>query len=61
MMKIVELLKKNKQVDEYKINLNQKESYELFFVKGKLETTRRTNTCDKEVTVYVKHGEFKGD
>ena len=61
MMNIIELLKKNERVDEYKINLNQKESYELFFVKGKLETTRRTNTCDKEVTVYVKHGEFKGD
>ena len=51
MMNIIELLKKNERVDEYKINLNQKESYELFFVKGKLETTRRTNTCDKEVTV----------
>lgn len=61
MMKIIELLKNNEQVDEYKINLTRKESYELFFVKGKLETTRRTNTCDKEVTVYVKHGEFKGD
>lgn len=61
MMKIIELLKRNQRVDEYKINLKQKESYELFFVKGKLETTRRTNTCDKEVTVYVKHGEFKGD
>lgn len=61
MMKIIEYLKKNTQVDEYKINLNRKESYELFFVKGKLETTRRTDTCDKEVTVYVKHGEFKGD
>ena len=61
MMNIVELLKKNTQVDEYKINLNRKESYELFFVKGKLETTRRTDTCDKVVTVYVKHGEFKGD
>ncbi len=61
MRNIVELLKKNEQVDEYKINLTQKESYELFFVKGKLETTRRTNTCDKEVTVYVKHGEYKGD
>lgn len=61
MMKIIEYLKKNTQVDEYKINLNRKESFELFFVKGKLETTRRTDTCDKEVTVYVKHGEFKGD
>lgn len=61
MRNIIDLLKKNARVDEYKINLNRKESYELFFVKGKLETTRRTNTCDKEVTVYVKHGEFKGD
>jgi len=61
MIKIIECLKKNQRVDEYKINLTQKESYQLFFVKGKLETTRRTNTCDKEVTVYVKHGEFKGD
>lgn len=61
MMKIIEYLKKNTQVDEYKINLTRKESCELFFVKGKLETTRRTNTCDKVVTVYVKHGEFKGD
>ncbi len=61
MMNIIELLKQNEQVDEYKINLNQKESYELFFVKGKLETTRRTSTCDKEVTVYVTHGEYKGD
>lgn len=61
MRTIIELLKKNERVDEYKINLTQKESYELFFVKGKLETTRRTNTCDKEVTVYVKHGEYKGD
>lgn len=61
MRNIIEHLKKNEQVDEYKINLTQKESYELFFVKGKLETTRRTNTCDKEVTVYVKHGEYKGD
>ena len=61
MMKIIELLEKNARVDEYKINLTKKESYELFFVKGKLETTRRTNTCDKEVTVYVKHGDYKGD
>ncbi len=61
MKQVIELLEKNSQVDDYKINLKKKESYELFFVKGKLETTRRTNTCDKEVTVYVNHGEFKGD
>lgn len=61
MKQIIELLEKNSQVDDYRINFNQKESYELFFVKGKLETTRRTNTCDKEVMVYVKHGEYKGN
>ncbi len=61
MKQIIELLEKNSQVSDYKINLKQKESYELFFVKGKLETTRRTNTCDKEVTVYVNHEEYKGD
>lgn len=61
MRTIIEHLKKNPQVKEYKINFNQKESYDLFFVKGKLETSRRTDTCDKEVTIYVAHDEFKGD
>ncbi len=58
---ITELLQKNPQVSDYKINVHKKESCELFFVKGKLETVRRTDTCDKEVTVYVDHGEYKGD
>lgn len=58
---IITLLQQNPQVSDYKINVHKKESYELFFVKGKLETVRLTDTCDKEVTVYVDHGEFKGD
>ena len=61
MRKIVELLAKHPAIADYKINIHEKESCELFFVKGKLETVRRTNTCDNEVTVYVDHGEFKGD
>ena len=61
MTNVIELLKKNEQVSDYKVHLTQKESYQLFFVKGKLETTRRTNTSDKEVTVYVDHGDYKGD
>lgn len=60
MINVIELLKNNSRVDDYKINLTEKESYELFFVKGKLETVRRTHTMDKQVTVYVNHGEFKG-
>ena len=61
MKTIMELLQKNPQVSDYKINVHQTESCELFFVKGKLETVRRTDTCDKEVTVYVDHDEYKGD
>lgn len=61
MKTLIQLLGQNTQVSDYKINIHQKESYELFFVKGKLETVRCTDTCDKEVTVYVNHGEYKGD
>ena len=61
MKTVMELLRANEKVGGFKINVHKKESMELFFVKGKLETVRRTNTCDKEVTVYVDHGEFKGD
>ncbi len=58
---ILELLKANKEVSDYKVNVRHTESAEYFYVKGKLETVRHTDTSDKEVTVYVDHGEFKGD
>ena len=61
MKTVIELLRADSRVSDYKINIHKKESCELFFVKGKLETVRRTNTCDKEVTVYVEHGDFMGD
>jgi len=61
MKTMIQLLQAHSKVSDYKINIHQKESYELFFVKGKLETVRCTDTCDKEVTVYVDHGQFKGD
>ena len=61
MKHIIALLENNPQVSDYKINLEQKESYECFYVKGKLETVRCTDTCDKLVTVYVDHDGFKGD
>ena len=57
----MELLRADSRVSDWKINENHKESYELFFVKGKLETVRCTDTCDKQVTVYADHGEYKGD
>ena len=61
MKTIIASLENNPRVTDYKINLNAKESYECFYVKGKLETVRCTDTCDKVVTVYVDHDGFKGD
>ena len=61
MKTIIACLQANPRVSDYKINLTQKESYESFYVKGKLETVRCTDTCDKIVTVYVDHDGFKGD
>ena len=61
MKAIIAYLERNPRVSDYKINLNAKESYECFYVKGKLETVRCTDTCDKIVTVYADHDGFKGD
>ena len=58
---LIQLLQQDSRVSGYKINVQQKESYELFFVKGKLETVRCTDNCNKEVTLYVDHDGFKGD
>ena len=56
-----ELLTANTQVSDYKVKVHRKDSYEMFFVKGKLETVRRTYTRDMEVTVYVDHDDFRGE
>lgn len=61
MKTIIAQLNNNPLVTDYKINLSAKESYECFYVKGKLETVRCTDTCDKIVTVYADHDGFKGD
>ena len=58
---VIRLLGENPQVSDYKINLAKKESYELFYVKGKLETVRATDTQDQQVTVYTDHDGFRGD
>ena len=61
MTKLENMLRASELVTDYKINTHQIKSYELFFVKGKLETVRTSSTCDTKVTVYVSHGEFLGD
>ena len=46
MKTMIAALQANAQVSDYKINLTAKESFECFYVKGKLETVRCTETCD---------------
>ena len=57
---VIKHLEAHSGLSGYKINHSRTESYELFFVKGALETVRNTDNTDKEVTVYVNHGKFKG-
>lgn len=61
MKTVTDLLAVDPRISDYKIHIRNKESYELFFVKGSLETVRCTDTCDKEVTVYVAHDGCKGE
>ncbi len=58
---MLNMLSSHPGVSDYKINSRNKQSYEVFFVKGKLETVRCTDTCDKEVTVYADHDGCKGE
>ncbi len=60
MIDICSILKNNKEISDYKIINRSKESYELFFVKEKLETVRSTNTNSTKVYVYVDHDDFRG-
>ena len=55
------MLRTDARVTDYKINVHERKSYEMFFVKGKLETVRCANVCDTTVTVYAAHGEFLGN
>lgn len=61
----IELLKKlleeNKTVSDYRINRTGRTSSELFFVHRNLETSRATDVCDMNVTVYVDHDGKKGE
>ena len=55
------LLRADSRVSDYKMNIHRKNSFEMFFVKGKLETVRRTKVQDNQVTVYVDHDGFRGE
>ncbi len=53
MRKLINLLKNTQEVSEYKITESKTHSYQLFFVKDKLETNRVSDSVLTEVTVYV--------
>lgn len=57
---VIRHLESHTGISAYKINQNRTESYELFFVRGELETVRNTDNTDLEVTVYVDHGDCRG-
>lgn len=61
MKELLDILKENVGDGEFRLSVTEKKSYELFFVHRKLETVRSTSTTDKNVTIYVNHGDFKGD
>ena len=60
MNKLIALLDAHSGIHDYKINHCRKEGCELFFVKGALETVRRTDNSDITVTVYVDHDGYRG-
>ena len=61
MKKVIEILKANADISDWKINLHRRESCELFFIKGALDCVRRTDTTNNLVTVYVDGENCRGD
>ena len=59
--KIIDLLKSDSQISDYRVNALTRKSYELFFVHKKLETVRSTETTDVKATVFMLHDGKLGD
>ncbi len=53
-------LRKNPNIAAWKVNVNHRETCELFYVQKKVETVRATETVDYTVTIYVDKGEARG-
>lgn len=61
MIRTITMLKADSRISDWKLNIHRRESYELFFVKEKLDCVRRTDTTNNRVTVYVDNEGFRGD
>lgn len=60
MERLINLLKANKEVNDFKIEISSTHSYQLFFVKDSLETNRISDSHSATVSVYTDVGEFRG-
>ncbi len=61
MIDVIQLLKENKNVEDFRVIFSSTTSHETFFVHKKLETIRATETEDCSVTVYVQADGKMGD
>lgn len=60
MKRLLDLLKNTKEVSDYKIAEIKTHSYQLFYVKDRLETNRVSDLKEVEVTIYVDANGMRG-
>ena len=60
MKRLLRLLSENKEINDYRVSEEDVHSYQLFFVKKKLETNRVSDSSKITVTVYVDAQGFRG-
>ncbi len=61
MKKLIDMLRADRRISDWKINIHKRESCELFYIKENLDCARRTDTTNNRVTVYVDKDGFRGD
>ncbi|MBR2612332.1 MAG: hypothetical protein IKC72_04605 [Clostridia bacterium] len=59
--KIFDILRVAEGISDFRIYTTRTLSNEVFFVKGKVETVRSTDTTSTQVTVFVRSGDVLGD
>lgn len=57
---IITCLNNIKEITDWKVIINHTKTTECFYILNNLETTRKTDTTEYEVTVYRKHENYMG-
>ena len=57
---IMEVVASKEGICDFRVVEDEKQSYELFFVHGKLETARKADSLERNLTVYVNHDDKRG-